>query len=408
MLVYYSCTNRCAHKSLEKRLAIELQKSNINLWSTSIQLRMGSRAISKNIDDNLGNTGVAIIIMSQNYLEDRISIDDFYRVCCYDTIKLFLVLKDISIEEIEDFLKKSDKSSLLSKLNDEYIFYANDGINTIATQIGVELFNLKQPDLEKISTGIKELDYLLDGGLIKGSSFNIIGPRGSGKTTIGIQIQKSVLEAGGGCLYITYSLAPIAILRRFTDMGCNITKYIQNGRFRIYDSFSALNGLTSENVRESVGDDWFPAIIRVDDPNDTKSYFENQIKAIKAIGVEGVNVIDAVNERYTLKCHQESTDPETYKQYFSKFKAMAGDVLHNVGIHLVQANSKDDEIVQNLTRIEDGDIVLTQTKDEKSGAITRHLMVDVGGCIGGGDNKKFEFVVNKSGVILLPTDFDES
>lgn len=406
MLVYYSCPINTSRNSFERQLVVELQKTNVNLWSSTIQLQMANRVISNYDDDNFGNTNVAIIVVSHSFFENDVTKSDFYKLFSYDTITLFLVLNEMTLEEVKEYLEKDDKSNFLSKIKGEYIFDSNDGLDPVASQIGIELFKLQNITSDKISTGIKELDYLLDGGLVKGSSFNIIGPRGSGKTTIGIQIQKRVLEAGGGGLYITYSLSPLAILRRFTDMGCNITKHIKEGRFRIYDSYSALNGLTREDTRTSVGDECFTAIIRVDNPYDTKSYFENQIEAIKSIAKKSnglsVNIIDSTNERYLLKQQQQNSDPESYKQYFSKFKAKAGDVLHFIGIHLVQANDEHDELVRHLTRMEDGSIILIQEKDEKSGKVTRYLKVEEYGSIGGGDNKKYQYIVNKNGIIFLP------
>lgn len=153
-----------------------------------------------------------------------------------------------------------------------------------------------------------------------------------------------------------------------------------------------------------MGEEWFPAIIRVEDPMDAKAYFENQIKAIEQVGPGGVNIIDCVNKRYEISQLRNDPKEPTYKEHFSRFKAKAGDTLQSVGVHIV---NPDEELIEHLTRIEDGNIRLDIKKD-KSGAISRYLRVEEHGQLGRGDGKWYEYAINKNGIKFLPVNFEEA
>ena len=60
-------------------------------------------------------------------------------------------------------------------------------------------------DLEKIHTGIPELDMVLRGGLPKQRIHLVEGRPGSGKTTIGLRFLIDGAEKGETCLYISLS-----------------------------------------------------------------------------------------------------------------------------------------------------------------------------------------------------------
>lgn len=57
------------------------------------------------------------------------------------------------------------------------------------------LANIKPP--ERLSTGIKEMDYVLNGGLVPGSTLVITGPPGCGKTTVLLQTSNAIATKTG-------------------------------------------------------------------------------------------------------------------------------------------------------------------------------------------------------------------
>ncbi|QEH37626.1 Circadian clock protein kinase KaiC [Aquisphaera giovannonii] len=57
---------------------------------------------------------------------------------------------------------------------------------------------------ERVESGIPRLDYILKGGFLKGGTYNLIGPPGSGKTILGNQLCfNHIGRAGGRCVYIS-------------------------------------------------------------------------------------------------------------------------------------------------------------------------------------------------------------
>ena len=188
-------------------------------------------------------------------------------------------------------------------------------------------------------------------------------------------------------------------------MGCDIKKYIQEGKFKIYDSYSSLHGLSVEDVKISVGEEYYSAIVRVEDPYDSEKYFTEQINTIREIGPGGVNIIDCVNVRYQITEKQKEKDEVTYKEHFSRFKATGGDTLKNVGIHIVEVEDNDDELIKHLTRVEDGNIRLKKIIDEETGDMCRYLRVEDNGQYGRGDTKWYEYTVKQKGICILSTNF---
>ena len=58
--------------------------------------------------------------------------------------------------------------------------------------------------LERIRTGVQRLDYILKGGFLKGGTYTIVGPPGSGKTIFGNQLCFNHIELEKGkCVYVT-------------------------------------------------------------------------------------------------------------------------------------------------------------------------------------------------------------
>lgn len=59
-------------------------------------------------------------------------------------------------------------------------------------------------ELERIQSGVERLDYILFGGFLKGGTYTVMGPPGSGKTIFGNQICFNHIKLSQGkCVYVT-------------------------------------------------------------------------------------------------------------------------------------------------------------------------------------------------------------
>lgn len=78
------------------------------------------------------------------------------------------------------------------------------------------MVEIKSPPA-RLMTGIFRLDHILRGGLLRGASYLIVGPPGSGKTIIGNQISFHHVSEGGRALYVT--LLSESHARMLTNIG---------------------------------------------------------------------------------------------------------------------------------------------------------------------------------------------
>jgi len=78
-----------------------------------------------------------------------------------------------------------------------------------------------------ISSGIKELDALWGGGLRRGSSTLLIGPAGSGKSSVAAAYAVAVAEAGNCVAIYSFDESVASVLYRTDTLGFNATKLFQ-------------------------------------------------------------------------------------------------------------------------------------------------------------------------------------
>jgi circadian clock protein KaiC len=83
---------------------------------------------------------------------------------------------------------------------------------------------------ECVSSGIPELDALTGGGLDRGTATLLIGPAGSGKTTIATHWVVSAAERGETCAVFTFEEGPQTLMSRAAGLGMDLRLHIANGR----------------------------------------------------------------------------------------------------------------------------------------------------------------------------------
>jgi KaiC/GvpD/RAD55 family RecA-like ATPase len=100
---------------------------------------------------------------------------------------------------------------------------------------------------DRVSTGVKGLDELIEGGFLKGSAILIGGGIGTGKTIFCIQYLWEGLKKGESCVYVTLEEGEKDILSDALALGIDLKEYEKKGKFKVVE----------KNVFEDTNIDFF-------------------------------------------------------------------------------------------------------------------------------------------------------
>lgn len=92
------------------------------------------------------------------------------------------------------------------------------------------------PTLERRKTGIDGLDAILGGGLWRGSTTLLIGPTGSGKSTMGLQFALQALKDDEPALFVNFQENPAQVTRMIRSLGSDPVRASRNGLHHLYAS----------------------------------------------------------------------------------------------------------------------------------------------------------------------------
>jgi circadian clock protein KaiC len=83
---------------------------------------------------------------------------------------------------------------------------------------------------EPVRSGIGELDHLLGGGLDRGTGTLVIGPAGSGKSSLTLQFLAAAMNRGEKALVVSFDETRRVLLKRGAGMGVDLECYERDGR----------------------------------------------------------------------------------------------------------------------------------------------------------------------------------
>ncbi len=86
---------------------------------------------------------------------------------------------------------------------------------------------------ERLSFGSENLDAMVGGGLLKGSTALISGAPGVGKTTLGLQFLIAGVEAGQPGLMVSFEEFPASLIRDALQLGWDLKYLEREGFFKI-------------------------------------------------------------------------------------------------------------------------------------------------------------------------------
>lgn len=87
--------------------------------------------------------------------------------------------------------------------------------------------------VETVASGVPELDNLMAGGPLRGTSTLVTGPAGSGKTTISLAYLAAACARGENCTIYEFDERIGTLISRGDSMGMNLSRYVSNGQLVI-------------------------------------------------------------------------------------------------------------------------------------------------------------------------------
>jgi circadian clock protein KaiC len=109
---------------------------------------------------------------------------------------------------------------------------------------------------EQIASGLVELDTQLGGGLDRGTATLMMGPAGSGKSSLAIQYAVAAAKRGEVAALFTFDERISTLLERTRALGCDLAPFIDNGSIviRQIDPAQMGPGEFADCVRRAVVD----------------------------------------------------------------------------------------------------------------------------------------------------------
>ena len=116
---------------------------------------------------------------------------------------------------------------------------------------------------EQISSGIKQLDALVGGGIDRGTSTLVMGPAGAGKSTIAAKYAFAAMERGEAAAVYLFDEGIQSYLSRLKSLGFGTKPFLENGRLLLHqiDVAELSPGEFSNRVHRAVEVDGAKVII---------------------------------------------------------------------------------------------------------------------------------------------------
>ncbi|MDD5457215.1 MAG: response regulator [Candidatus Margulisbacteria bacterium] len=189
--------------------------------------------VCKTLRANKNFTNVPIIILSAIG-------DEFNKITGFEGGADDYITKPFNLEEL-----RSRVQTLLLRSKGQK--------EAAAHSVAAEKKSVEVPDMEHIDTGVLELNNILKGGFPKGSNILLIGPIGSGKSSIARKfISRGIMNKERN-IYITLDDSPQMIRKKLDEMvNKKIEEFEELNLFSIVDAYSWSSGASMKKEKYSI------------------------------------------------------------------------------------------------------------------------------------------------------------
>lgn len=273
--------------------------------------------------------------------EEIIVFGDFENgyITLLDELKIRLKSKIKHVRE-EDYKDCKDANEILQKYGVEQIRKCIENAKAVPIERVIELADVKNVDifkLEKLKTGIKNIDRLLYGGLPFGGVHLVSGKPGEGKSTLASQIMINALSQGYKCFAYSGEL-PNYLFKAWMDFQIAGPQHI----FEYQNQYGDTNFNVSNTNRELIAD-WYrgKAFLydnRVIDGDEKESLIKTVENVVKQYGVRVV-LLDNLMTAIDLEVGQNSDKYERQSEFVKRLSRLA--LRYNLIIILVAHKRKN-------------------------------------------------------------------
>jgi circadian clock protein KaiC len=92
----------------------------------------------------------------------------------------------------------------------------------------------QKPVAGRVSTGVAEIDEMMNGGIPAGNSTAILGSSGVGKTVLALRFISEGIKLGERCLYVSFQEDPEQLLEKSEGFGWDVREAYESGRLVIH------------------------------------------------------------------------------------------------------------------------------------------------------------------------------
>lgn len=204
---------------------------------------------------------------------------------------------------------------------------------------------------DRLSTGIEELDDMLEGGVPANSTVIIMGDKGTGKDPLVNKIMQQGLDDGEEGLYLTLDGSPDEVIDDADYYGWDFEGF-KDDKLVFIDGYSWQAG----------GSDSMYALDGLSDMNQMNMTFTD---AMNALGDEKKRVV--VNSASTLLLYTDSQSTVKLLQVIGAKSSSSGGALFIT----IEESTHDEQTLSTINHVADGVIKLKLDGDDKKLSVSR-------------------------------------
>lgn len=184
-----------------------------------------------------------------------------------------------------------------------HAFRITDNGLRIYPRLVTPTFESYVPSTSRTGTGVDGMDALMGGGAWIGSTTLLVGPTGSGKSTIGLQFALEGYRRGESVLFVNFQENPAQVQRMIRGLGADPDDALHNGFHHLYASSVELqidsiivdifNSIETSNIRRVVIDALGDLSVAASDPQRLHDFLYSLVQHFVARNVTTLLTVES-------------------------------------------------------------------------------------------------------------------